>query len=73
MNERGGRRRGTLAIVLVGAAILSVTLLKVPLATVLLVGLLLLCPLLMAGMHGSRSHRERPRGGDRDEAHREAH
>lgn len=36
----------------IGAAVVAVGLFGVPLGTVLLVGLFLLCPLMMAGMHG---------------------
>ena len=36
----------------IGAAAVAVGLFGVPLGTVLLVGLFLLCPLMMAGMHG---------------------
>jgi len=38
--------------VVLGVALLAVTVFKVPLGTLLLLGLVLLCPLLMGGMHG---------------------
>lgn len=52
MDQLNGKRTrwGTLVLILaVSIAVVSVTLFHVPFATV---GLLLVCPLLMAGMHG---------------------
>lgn len=42
----------TVILVVVGLVVLAVTLFRVPLATVFTLGLLLICPLLMVGMHG---------------------
>jgi hypothetical protein len=39
-------------LVLAGAVVVAVTLFRVPLATVFTLGVLLICPLLMVGMHG---------------------
>ena len=44
-------RRPLIAVAL-GVAVVALTVFKVPLGTLLLLGLVLLCPLLMAGMHG---------------------
>lgn len=53
--DRIDARRNRLAPVLVivaGLVFLAVMLFRVPLATVFTVGLLLVCPMLMVGMHG---------------------
>lgn len=50
----------------VAVAIVAVGLFKVPLGTVLLLGLLLLCPLMMAGMHGG-GHSHGQSGGSHDD------
>ena len=54
----GGTRIGPAWIVAAGLAVLAFVALGVPLASLLYVGVLLLCPLLMAGMHGGhgRAH-----------------
>ncbi len=39
-------------VIVAGLVVLAVMLFRVPLATVFTVGLLLVCPLLMVGMHG---------------------
>jgi hypothetical protein len=51
-----GRRPKLRTVLLAGAGavIVAVTLFRVPLATVFTLGVLLICPLLMAGMHGGR-------------------
>ncbi len=49
---RGRRMLGPGLAVAVGAAALAVGLFGIPLGSVLFVGLLLLCPLMMMGMHG---------------------
>src|SRR6266542_913892 len=46
----------TVLVVVGGAALLALTVFKVPLATVLLVGVWLVCPLMMMGMHGGHGH-----------------
>jgi len=52
----GGRLR---ALLIGGAgAAIGAGLLGVPLGTILFVGLLLVCPLMMMGMHGSHSEHE---------------
>jgi hypothetical protein len=50
----GEKRPGipTLILVLAGVVLVAVTLFRVPLATVFTLGLVLICPLLMVGMHG---------------------
>ena len=50
--EGGRRRLQTLLLIVVGVVFIAVTLFRVPLATVFTLGLLLICPLLMVGMHG---------------------
>lgn len=42
----------TVVLALAGVVVVAVTLFRVPLATVFTLGLLLVCPLLMIGMHG---------------------
>jgi hypothetical protein len=42
----------TRVLVATGLVVLAVTLFRVPLATVFTLGVLLICPLLMVGMHG---------------------
>lgn len=42
----------TLLLALGGVIVVAVTLFRVPLATVFTLGVLLICPLLMIGMHG---------------------
>lgn len=42
----------TRVLVATGLVVLAVTLFRVPLATVFTLGVLLICPLLMMGMHG---------------------
>jgi hypothetical protein len=42
-------------VIVGGTAVLALMLFRVPLATVFTIGLLLVCPLLMVGMH-TRSH-----------------
>ena len=51
-NEVHPRSRGIWILVGAGALVLAVTLFRIPLATVFILGLVLLCPLLMVGMHG---------------------
>jgi hypothetical protein len=46
----------------VAAAVLAVGLFGVPLGSVLFVGLLLVCPLMMMGMHGGHGPPGRPDG-----------
>lgn len=59
-----GRRLPLIALVTAGA-IVAVTLFKVPLGTLLFLGILLLCPLLMARMHGGgHGHGGRSQGTD---------
>ncbi len=57
--ERGssfGRGLALIALVTAGA-IVAVTLFEVPLGTLLFLGILLLCPLMMSGMHrGGHGH-----------------
>ena len=66
MNPVRGRswRVPVAALASLGAAALAVGLFGVPLGIVLVVGLLLLCPLLMSGMHagGQRHPTSRPQG-----------
>lgn len=68
------RREGTfrlpVLLAAIGAAAAAVGLFGVPLGSVLLVGLLLLCPLMMAGMHGG-GHSHGQVGGSH-EGHTEA-
>lgn len=45
-------RLGPVLVILTGLVVLAVMLFRVPLATVFTLGLLLVCPLLMVGMHG---------------------
>lgn len=54
MKPLEGRRPKARAVLLamVGIVIVAVTLFRVPLATVFGLGVLLICPLLMVGMHG---------------------
>lgn len=54
MSPLGEKRLGlrTLILVLAGVVLVAVTLFRVPLATVFTLGLVLICPLLMVGMHG---------------------
>jgi len=51
------RKARTILLVAAAVALLGVTVFKVPLATILLIGLLLVCPLMMVGMHsGGHGH-----------------
>lgn len=59
--RRTERRYWWLALVVL-AAVLAVTVFKVPLGSLLLLGVFLLCPLLMYGMHGGHGHGESGRG-----------
>lgn len=69
MNLRGRGRLVALALVAAGVALFVF---KVPLSTVLLFGLVLACPLMMAGMHGGHGgHGRRDAAADeRSEQHR---
>lgn len=49
------RRWRTPLLLAAAAAVLAVTVFQVPLGTLLVLGLLLVCPLMMVGMHG-RGH-----------------
>lgn len=57
-------RFGPVLVILTGLVVLAVMLFQVPLATVFTLGLLLVCPLLMAGMHGGghANHADQSRG-----------
>lgn len=46
----------------IGVAAVAVGLFGAPLGSVLLLGLVLVCPLMMVGMHGSGSHTSRRAG-----------
>lgn len=46
------QRRGVIVLAAALAVLAAVTVLRVPLSTILLLGMVLLCPLLMVGMHG---------------------
>ncbi len=59
---QGWRRFGPGVAVAAVAAVLAVGLFGVPLGSVLFVGLVLLCPLMMMGMHGSHGAPTRPDG-----------
>lgn len=54
MTPLEGRRPNlpTVLFALGGVVVVAVTLFRVPLATVFTLGVLLICPLLMVGMHG---------------------
>jgi hypothetical protein len=66
-----GRRLPLIALAVAGAAI-AVAVFGVPLRSVLLLGLLLLCPLLMAGMHGGgHAHGQAPRQSGEADVRRE--
>ena len=56
MKPLEGKRPTIRAVLLViaGMVIVAVTLFRVPLATVFALGVLLICPLLMVGIHGGR-------------------
>jgi hypothetical protein len=74
--DRIDAKRTRLAPVLVivgGLVILAVMLFRVPLATVFTVGLLLVCPLLMVGMHGGGHAGGHATHADESRADREAH
>ena len=65
--DRIDAKRTRLAPVLVivaGLVVLAVMLFRVPIATVFTLGLLLVCPLLMVGMHGGghANHADKSRG-----------
>jgi len=69
MDRMEGRRRNIPTLLLVGTAVIviAVTLFRVPLASVLGLGVLLICPLLMVGMHGGHGgshHGEEPDSAD---------
>ena len=70
MDRMEGRRTKlrTVVLVAVGLAVLAVMLFRVPLATVFSLGLLLICPLLMVGMHG-RHHGGQASSSDGGRAH----
>jgi hypothetical protein len=53
----GEKRTGLRTVILgmAGVVLVAVTLFRVPLATIFTLGLVLICPLLMVGMHG-RNH-----------------
>ena len=53
----------------IGAAAVAVGLFRVPLGTVLFLGLLLLCPLMMAGMHGGGHSHGQGGGSHEDHTH----
>lgn len=59
--DRSGKRRPTIPTLLLlgaGLIVVAVAVFRVPLASVFSVGVLLICPLLMIGMHhGHGSHR----------------
>jgi Protein of unknown function (DUF2933) len=48
----GKRPKLRIVLLALGAVVVAVTLFRVPLATVFTLGVLLICPLLMIGMHG---------------------
>ncbi len=62
----------TVLVVVGGAALLALTVFKVPLATVLLVGVWLVCPVMMMGMHGGHGHGNGSVSGDADRGGEEA-
>ena len=66
----GGTRIRPAWIVAAGLAVLVLVAFGVPLVSLLYVGILLLCPLLMAGMHGGhgRAHGHEAHSQDRDRA-----
>lgn len=59
-------RRLPLIALATAGAIVAVTLFRVPLGSLLFVGALLLCPLLMARMHGAGHGAERTSRGPED-------
>lgn len=72
--DDGSARTGKLPLIAIalGAAALAATVFKVPLGTLLLFGLVLLCPLLMAGMHGGEHEHGGPRDAPEEDAEEEA-
>lgn len=66
----------TVVLVAAGLVVLAVTLSRIPLATVFSLGVLLICPLLMVGMHGGHGgghHGEHPASADQRGADRSFH
>lgn len=57
MNDRGGGGRLRPVVMIGVAALVAVAVFRVPLATVFTFGVLLICPLMMFGMHGSHADR----------------
>jgi hypothetical protein len=51
IDERRAKNR-YLLLIGAGVVLVAVTFFRVPLATVFLLGLVLMCPLMMVGMHG---------------------
>jgi Protein of unknown function (DUF2933) len=49
----------TVLLALAGTVVVAVTLFRIPLATVFALGILLICPLMMVGMHGGRHTADR--------------
>jgi Protein of unknown function (DUF2933) len=49
----------TVLLALAGTVLVAVTLFRIPLATVFALGVLLICPLMMVGMHGGRHTADR--------------
>jgi hypothetical protein len=73
--EDGSRRRSTVTafahnrpklrtvlLLVAGVVFVAVTFFRVPLATVFTLGVLLICPLLMVGMHGGGHDADHARG-----------
>ena len=63
----------TALLTLAGVIVVAVTLFRVPLATVFTLGVLLICPLLMVGMHGGGHAGGHATHADESRADREAH
>ena len=72
--DDGSARTGKLPLIAVAlvAAAIGATVFKVPFGTLLLFGLLLLCPLLMAGMHGGGHDHGGPRDAPEEDAEEES-
>lgn len=60
-----------LIAVALGVALLAVTVFNVPLGTLLLLGVLLLCPLLLTGMHGGGHDQGGQHHADEEDCERE--
>lgn len=71
MDRIDGRRTKlrTVLLIAAGLGVLAVMLFRVPLATVFSLGVLLICPLLMVGMHGGHHGGAHPATSDDVGAH----